>query len=239
MRIWTVITQKGGAGKTTMALSLAVAAVEAGDRTLIIDCDEQGSAASWWESRSGEPDRPYLVRAEAGAVRDDLERARGAGFDHVLIDTPGFAGVRSSEAASAATLAIVPCQPSVSDMRSTFETARMLADNGVPFVFVLNRCPTTGREGQEAADALRGLGLVCEVVCHERKGHKRSYAHGLGITEYAAMDRASIAAAEELRGIYRALRAKEDRLHGQGPLAAPVATAPTEDSDQAVAGALS
>lgn len=243
MRVWTAVSQKGGAAKSTMTLSLAVVASEAGERTLVIDCDEQRSATDWWESREGDPERPFLIRAETGAVRTDVERAREAGFTHVLIDTPGFAGVRASEAASVATLAVVPCQPSVSDMRSTLQTARMLADNEIPFVIVLTRCPSTGREQREAADAFRTIGPVCEQACHERKAHKRAYAMGLGITEYAAIEPSAQPAAEEMRAIYAALRAKEDRLRGGGAFGrarvAPVpATAPPESALAGDAGAL-
>lgn len=224
MKIWTVITQKGGAGKTTTAVNLAViSAIESGERTLLIDCDEQRSATTWWESRTADESAPYLIRAQPGRVRDDIEQARDHGFTHVIIDTPGFAGIKASEAASASTLAIVPCQPSVADIRSTFDTARMLKDNDVPFVFLLNRCPTTGREVAEASDAFRGIGMLCDQVCHDRKGHKRAYATGMGITEYAQIDRSADAAAVETREIHRWLLAKERRLHGSSPFAdAPV-----------------
>ena len=221
MRIWTVITQKGGAGKTTTATNLAVVASERGERTLLIDCDEQGSATSWWESRGGDENKPYAIRANPTEVRADIERARDLGFTQIVIDTPGFAGLRSTEAASASTFAIVPCQPSVADMRSTFVTARLLKDLDVPFAFLLTRCPPNGQEVAEAGDAFRSVGLVCDVAVGERKGHKRAYAMGLGITEYAdTIDRSALRGAEEARGIYDWVVAKERRL-GSGGLGMP------------------
>ena len=87
MRIISFVTQKGGAGKTTLAVNCAVAAEQAGRKTLILDLDAQASAEGWYQDREAETPRLVAHRF--------LEAARGArrgqvgGFDLVMIDTPG------------------------------------------------------------------------------------------------------------------------------------------------------
>src|SRR5688572_25287650 len=86
MEILSLIAQKGGTGKTTLALSLAVTAEADGKSTLIIDLDPQASACKWGDRRHG--DAPTIIDAQPSRLAQALEKAEQAGVDFVIIDTP-------------------------------------------------------------------------------------------------------------------------------------------------------
>src|SRR5215212_8248587 len=85
MKTLAVISQKGGAGKTTLALHLAVGAVVAGKSAAVVDLDPQASAAGWRDTRTAE--EPAVVSAQAARLSQVLEVARGNGADLAVIDT--------------------------------------------------------------------------------------------------------------------------------------------------------
>src|SRR5579875_3515953 len=87
MRVLSFVSQKGGAGKSTLAISCAVAAEQDGYQVLIVDLDPQGTSEAWFQDRNA--DTPKLVTAAAADLPDALACARSARFDFVLIDTPG------------------------------------------------------------------------------------------------------------------------------------------------------
>src|SRR3954451_19288496 len=89
MRVVSLVTQKGGSGKTTLCLNLAVAAEQAGVRCLIVDLDPQGTAEAWYQDR--EAATPGLVRGEGAELARSLAVARGQEFGFLLIDTPARA----------------------------------------------------------------------------------------------------------------------------------------------------
>src|SRR6202453_3532734 len=90
MRTIEILSQKGGSGKTTLALHLAVAAERAGRVAAVIDLDPQASAAGWKDSRSTET--PVVVAMPASRLSQALDTARGAGADLALIDSAPHAG---------------------------------------------------------------------------------------------------------------------------------------------------
>ena len=68
MRVVSLVTQKGGSGKTTLALSCAVAAEEAGKRVLLVDLDPQGTAEAWYQDREAETPRVWKKAGELGRL---------------------------------------------------------------------------------------------------------------------------------------------------------------------------
>ena len=87
MRVIAIIGQKGGTGKTTTALGLAVSAERAGFRTAVLDLDPQTNAANWKDRREAE--EPAVESIQPGRLRHTLKSAEGAGAEIVFIDTPG------------------------------------------------------------------------------------------------------------------------------------------------------
>lgn len=202
MRTITLVTQKGGAGKTTVAASLAVAAAEAGERVIALDLDPQGSLAAWGDGRTA--DAPAVDRLGADRLPDlpkilkalDLE-----GYTLAVLDTAGVASTGGNLAMQAADLALIPARPSRLDLQATMPTIETLMRLGMRdrFAFVLNQCPA-GRSARtvEAASGLGMFGVLAEPSLTTRADHQDALAAGKGVTEYAPEGKA----ADELRSLW-------------------------------------
>ncbi len=137
MRVITFVTQKGGAGKTTLAINCAVAGAQQKKSILIIDLDAQASAEGWYQDREAES--PRLVRLDSGDISEALAKARDAFFDYVLIDTPGKDEPATAAAIRAADFCIVPCRPTPVDLKAVPPTVATINRLSKPAVFDLTR----------------------------------------------------------------------------------------------------
>ena len=97
MQTIALIAQKGGTGKTTLALSLAVAAEKYGSSTLIVDLDPQASACKWGDRRTAET--PAIIDAQPARLQQALLKAEQAGFQLAIVDTPARIEQAAAEAA--------------------------------------------------------------------------------------------------------------------------------------------
>jgi chromosome partitioning protein len=131
MRVISFVTQKGGTGKSTLAVNLAVAAEATGEKVCLIDLDPQGTAASWYETRSAETPA-VLDHNQAGSLSDTLSRLETAGFTLAVIDTPGVDSHATRGAMRTADLCLIPVRPSEADVKATMPTLKALSGMASP-----------------------------------------------------------------------------------------------------------
>jgi len=192
MKTLAMISQKGGAGKSTLAAHLAVAFEDLGIRTVIIDLDDQGSVTRWGESRTDKA--PLVVSAVADRLPVMLKRCKGSGVGLVIIDTPPHTASVALSAASHADLIAVPTRPAIFDLRSIDDTQKVLTLAGAArrAAVVLNAVRTRGSIGDEAEVYAERLGLKV-IPC--RLGDRVAFADALiagqGVTEYEPKGKAA------------------------------------------------
>lgn len=201
MQTIALIAQKGGTGKTTLALSLAVAAEADGKVTLVIDLDPQASMCKWGDRRSAEA--PAVIDAQPARLANALQRAEEAGVELVIIDTPARIEQAAAEAAKAADLVIVPCKPSIHDLETLQTTLDLIQGRALrPPVAVLNAVPAQGARCEQAAQAIRAMGIaVCPVTIGQRVAFEYAAQLGQSAAEYEPDGKA----ASEIRHVYKSI----------------------------------
>ena len=178
MRTIALVNQKGGCGKTTLALHLAAAFWMAGEDVLVVDLDPQASAAEWHDAR--ENPMPHVESVQPARLAKVIAHAKEIGTGALIIDTAPHNEAAALDAARAADLVIVPCQPSIMDLRAMRKTADLLRLVKVPAVAVLNSVPSFGTVADEAAEMItEALGLpVCPVRIGDRVAYSRCLISG-------------------------------------------------------------
>jgi chromosome partitioning protein len=178
MRTIALINQKGGCGKTTVALHLATAFQAGGSGALIIDLDPQASAAEWHDAR--QQPLPHVESVQPARLAKVIEHAREIGTEVLVLDTAPHSEAAALEAARAADLVLVPCQPSIMDLRAMSKTVDLLKLVKVPAVAILNGVQPHGTIADEAAETIeKDLGLpVCPVRLGSRVAFNRCLITG-------------------------------------------------------------
>lgn len=197
MRVWAAISQKGGAGKTTLAVHLAAEGAARGVRTLLVDLDPQGNADKWGERRG---DLPPDVAAESPAsLQKVLAAAREQGYELVILDTAPHANQTALQAAKASDIILVPCRPSQFDLEAIAATLDLCDLAKKPATVVLNAAPIRSRVVDEAIEAVKGRGgALCPVIIRERVAFRHCIPSGNTAGEFEP----GCSAAQEIRQLY-------------------------------------
>jgi chromosome partitioning protein len=189
MKVISFVTQKGGSGKTTLAINCAVAAVRTKKKVLIVDMDAQGTAESWYQDR--EDESPQLVKITGKDLEKALDLAETQKFDWVLIDTPGRDEPAQAAAIRASDFCVIPCRPSPADMKATPPTADTIRRLGKTASFVLTQTPPRSFRIREAEKGLSVLGTVCPIPIVLRTAYQDAQGSGLGVIEFEPNGRAA------------------------------------------------
>ncbi len=185
-RIITIAQQKGGSGKTTLAVNLAVAAARAGLSVAVLDTDPQGSLGRWFMTRrqamAGEAGIEFSTSSAWGVEYEAEKLARAA--DLVIVDTPPKADSDLRPALRAADLVLVPVASSHVDLWATEGVLDLARREKRACLIVLNRTRSGTRLGAEVAEAAASLDAG---VTAARLGNRVAYAEtlgqGLGVAE--------------------------------------------------------
>ena len=182
-----VVNQKGGVGKTTIAINLAAAAAASGKRVLLIDADPQGSSLAWSAARDGAPLFPVVGMPVPTLHRDVPALARD--YDVTVIDAAPRVSELGRAAILASDLVLIPVQPSPLDIWASADVVRLIAEarqfkENLNAVFAVNRKVAGTAIGRDAATALDRFGLpVSPVALHQRVVYAESLARGLSVIE--------------------------------------------------------
>ncbi len=207
MIIISFVTQKGGSGKTTLAISCAVAAMQLGKQVLLIDMDAQGTAETWYQDREAEA--PQLVKIVPLDLDRALEGAKANKFDVVIIDTPGRDEPGTAAAIRASDFCLIPCRPSPADMKATPPTIETIKRLNKPSAFVLNQTPPRSYRIKEAENGLSVLGTVAPIYIVMRNTYQDAQGRGQGVTEYEPEGKA----AEEIRQLWNWISKKIKKVN--------------------------
>jgi chromosome partitioning protein len=182
MRILTIASQKGGAGKTTLAAHLAGAAERAGAGPVaVVDTDPQGSLAAWWNSR--EAPTPLFAAVEIARLPDHLRTLERRDVQLVVIDTPPALADVITAAIAVADLVLIPARPSPHDLRAVGVVVALAEAAGKPFCFVLNGATPRTTIAVDAVRALAQHGKVAPVTLHQRIDFAASMVDGRTVGE--------------------------------------------------------
>ena len=198
MRTVAVISQKGGAGKTTLALHVAVAAERAGYSTVLLDMDPQGTAEAWSEWRKEEP--PVVIPAKTPTLAKTLDKAATHGADLAVIDTPPLAEAEARSAAKAADLVLVPCRPNAFDLHSIRTTTDLTRFAAKPAFVIFNAGPISAvRLYAETTELVNEIGMqVGPIRLSERAAFRHATGSGRSVQEAEPTGKA----AQEVEGLW-------------------------------------
>jgi len=183
MKTLAILSQKGGTGKTTLAVSLAVSAEMAGHTTALIDLDPQASAAKWRDNR--EQNTPAVVSCHATRLQETLTVAKENGATFAILDTAPFTESVALDAARFSEMAVIPCKPSLFDLQSIGSTINIVKLANIPARVVLNCVPAIGKIGDQARKA---VGVYDVPLSPVEIGNRIAFVHaltsGLTVQEY-------------------------------------------------------
>lgn len=202
MQIVSVLSQKGGVGKTTLAVHMAVAASKEGRKTLLLDMDEQQTALAFLRSREAQlgEDEQLAFDPVGVGMKTRLAKAHADGFDLVVIDSPPHSTSLSREAVKISDVVLMPCRPNSYDVHAITRTSWLRPDlTEIPAAVVLTQgrpnSPKAHRENGEAISQIVSLDVLPDYI-PLRNVWSDSAALGLTILDQEGMSAAMNAQAK-------------------------------------------
>ena len=209
-KVIVVTSGKGGVGKTTLAVNLAIVRAAAGRDVLLVDGDEQRTALTFTDLRTDQLGQPgyTAVSLQGAALRTQVRQLSGK-YDDIVIDVGGRDTGSLRAAITVAETLLIPVQPrsfdiwAVEQMSELVAEARVLNDH-LRALVILNAADAQGRDNEDAAAALKEMsGLTfLTMVIGRRKAFPNAAAAGKAVTEYTPRDPKAI---EELTNLINAL----------------------------------
>jgi chromosome partitioning protein len=205
MQTIALVSRKGGTGKSTLAVGLAVAAMEAGHKVCLLEADPLGTVSNWRRRRT--TTEPSVESIHDGyALFHRVQALAQRGFTLTIVDTAGGWSDASTGAMAAADLCLIPTRPSPADIDAAAPTLAAVRESRKPFAFVLNQVQarTTRLNGAAGSLGKRAIELNMSHVLALpaivlRNDQQDALGLGLGVTEYAPRGKS----AEEIRALWR------------------------------------
>jgi chromosome partitioning protein len=204
MQTIVLATQKGGSGKSTIAIGLALAAQEAGHKVRLIETDQQGTLSNWQRRRgSAEPLVETVYSAREMEAR--LQSLARDGVTLVIIDTAGGITAATTEAVRYCDFCLIPARPSIVDIEASAATLELVRAWRRPFAFILNQTPIRSQRNNYAADAIGDAAardlhdVLARPLIVMRNDHQDALAAGLAVSELSPFGKS----ADEIRDLWR------------------------------------
>jgi chromosome partitioning protein len=194
-RVITIAQQKGGAGKTTLAVQLGTVWRQQGRSVAMLDIDPQASLFAWFgerRRRGDDAEGGLVVQGLSGwRLTSEVRRFRDD-FDVVLIDSPPHAESEARTAVREADLVLVPCQPNALDLWATAPTLELADRERTQALIVLNRVPPRGRAADAVREEIHRRGWpAATAALGNRQAFAASIAEGAGVVEAAGRSAAA------------------------------------------------
>ncbi|NES65298.1 MAG: AAA family ATPase, partial [Okeania sp. SIO2D1] len=185
--IISVQNQKGGVGKTTLAVHISDELAKRGARVVLVDSDPQGSSRDWAAAREDQPpfnviglDRPTIHRDLPTIAKD---------YDHAVIDGPPRVSDLARSGIIVADVVVIPVQPSPYDVWAAQEVVKLVEEASVfkenlKSVFVINRKIVNTAIGRDVVEALSSykIPVMKSQIC-QRVSFAESAAGGQTVRE--------------------------------------------------------
>jgi chromosome partitioning protein len=205
MHTIALVSRKGGTGKSTLAIGLAVAAMEAGHRVRVLEADPLATVSNWHARRKDA--QPVVERVRDGY--EIVQRVRALaerGITLTIIDTAGGWSEAWGGAVAAADLCLIPARPSLPDIEAAAPALSAIRADGKPFAFVISQAPVRSHRPETAAaslgataESLNTMGVLALPYITQRNDQQDALAAGLAVTEFAREGKS----AEEIRSLWR------------------------------------
>jgi chromosome partitioning protein len=186
-KVIAILNQKGGVGKTTLAVHIATALARKKRKVLLLDADPQGSALDWAAARRNEPLFPVVGLPKA-SIHKELP-ALAADYEIVIIDGPPRVYDVAKSACGASDLVLIPVQPSPYDVWAAKEIIDLLAEAEIHKpnlrrAFVINRKIVNTAIGRDVIEALSEYPTpVLKTAVCQRVSFAETAAQGLTVFE--------------------------------------------------------
>ncbi len=205
--IVTLTNQKGGCGKSTTTMNLALGTAALNHKTALIDADEQKSCIETLQDYS----KPNLSLFEAGKDVDNLAMELKDDFDFIFIDTPPHSHHVMFQAMAVSDFIIIPLQASPLDIRSAKRTIdaceKVQKDIGrtIPSYFLLNRVNPRTTLSKTIGVYIRELYTVplLQSRLHNRVAYAQSLMHGKSVIEFSRSSDAALEVTNLLKEVHR------------------------------------
>jgi chromosome partitioning protein len=205
MHTIALVSQKGGTGKSTLAIGLAIAAMQDGHKVCLLEADPQGTVSNWRRRRT--QSEPAVESIHDGAeLAHRLAFLERCGVTLTIIDTAGGQSDTTAAAIGAADLCLIPARPSPADIEASAPTLSAIRASDKPFAFVLNQTPVrsfrlnyAAASLSDTATALNASGVLALPYIVLRNDQQDALGAGLAVTEYALGSKS----ADEICGLWQ------------------------------------